>query len=120
MLQNALEACDRMDKSQDRFIRLQMKIHKNFLFIKCENSRNPEEGTSDEIRIRPGHGYGLAAMRKIAEKHDSVLAVKQQPGTFEVSSAFYLAQLSVQPDLDSRSLISEFETKSQKPLQSSS
>lgn len=83
MLQNALEACERMEPDAERFIKIDMQIRGKFLFISCVNSA-PDEPEQKEPR--PGHGYGLAAMRRVAEKYNSVLVVKREPGRFTVMS----------------------------------
>ncbi len=93
MLQNALEACERMEKGRERYISLYMRLRANFLFIKCVNSTDSANGAleeSKEERIANGHGYGLAAMRRIAEKYGSILVISQLPGSFEIKSSLCL------------------------------
>ena len=89
LLQNALEACHRMEPDQDRHIWVDMHLRGSFLSIQCVNSAPDEE----ETRERPGHGYGLAAMRAIAEKYNSALLLERTPGEFSVTSDFCLEQL---------------------------
>lgn len=38
MLQNALEACLRLGREADRYIRVEMSVVSQFLFVKCVNS----------------------------------------------------------------------------------
>ena len=83
MLQNALEACERMDDSAKRRILVEMRLRGKFLFIHCVNSA-PDEPADRENR--PGHGYGLAAMRGIAEKYNSTLVIERTAGEFSVKS----------------------------------
>ncbi len=90
LLQNALEACRRMKPDQDRHIWVDMHLRGNFLSIQCVNSAPDEK---EEARERPGHGYGLAAMRSIAEKYNSALLLERTPGEFSVTSDFCLEQL---------------------------
>lgn len=82
MLQNALEACARMEPEEDRYIKLGMHLREKFLFIECVNSAPDEK----ERHRRPGHGYGLAAMRAVAEKYNSVLVTEHKKGKFLVMS----------------------------------
>ncbi len=89
MLQNALEACERMEEGADRYIRLEMRLRGSFLFFKCANSA-PEE--SGERRERPGHGYGLAAMRRVAEKYNSTLVIEHANGEFSIMSDLCLRE----------------------------
>lgn len=84
MLQNALEACERMDPGAERYIRVEMHLRGNFLFVKCVNSA-PEESAAAPSK-RPGHGYGMAAMRRVAEKYGSVLMAERTPGEFSLRS----------------------------------
>ena len=78
-----------MEPEQDRHIWVDMHLRGNFLSIQCVNSAPDEE----EARERPGHGYGLAAMRAIAEKYNSALLLERAPGEFSVTSDFCLEQL---------------------------
>lgn len=93
MLQNALEACRRMEPGADRYIRVEMSVVKQFLFVKCVNSA-PAPGENGEQAIekhRPGHGYGLTAMRKVAKKYGGMLTVEQNGGVFSVKTSLSLA-----------------------------
>lgn len=91
MLQNAVQACERMDPEQERYINIKMYLNENFLFIGCVNSRS-EEGQSpedsetgtEEERLR--HGFGLEAMSRIAEKYGSILKIDKSPREFSVKS----------------------------------
>ncbi len=85
MMQNALEACRRI-KTGERRIKVDMHLRGKFLFIQCVNSAPDEE----EHKARPGHGYGLAAMRAVAEKYNSVLVAEHTPDGFLVESDFCL------------------------------
>ena len=93
LLENALHACRRMDPGQRRFIRLKMALHENFLFIGCANSAPDEQETTEltlEEKARRQHGYGLEAMRRIAEKYSSMLLMERSAGEFSVKSNFNL------------------------------
>ena len=93
LLENALHACQRMDPRRERYIRLKMDKHENFLFIGCVNSA-PEEQEAEEYdterRALRQHGYGLEAMRRIAEKYSSILLLDRGEGEFSVKSNFNL------------------------------
>ncbi len=77
-----------MDPGSDRYIRVQMHLKGNFLFVKCVNSSADEasEAPARTERERKEHGYGLAAMRRVAEKCGSILLVERRDGEFEVRS----------------------------------
>ena len=89
MLQNALEACQRMEPGRERYIWVDMHLRGNFLCIQCVNSA-PDGKAPQE---RPGHGYGLAAMRTVAEKYNSVLLLEHEKGEFSVLSDLCLGEL---------------------------
>lgn len=92
MLENALEACERMEAGRDRYIRVKMYVYDNFLFIGCVNScLGQSEEPSGHKRDRKesasrSHGYGMAAMSGIAEKYNSILKVEQGSGEFSVKT----------------------------------
>ena len=83
MLQNALEACERMDPGADRYIKVDMQLKGNFLFIRCVNSA-PEGPEKREERSR--RGYGIDAMQAVAEKYNSVLVINRSKGEFSAMS----------------------------------
>lgn len=94
MLENALQACGKLGSKQERFIRLKMALHESFLFIGCANSAPDEQEADDlmdgEQRAARQHGYGLVAMRQIAEKYSSMLLTELTDGVFSVKSNFSL------------------------------
>lgn len=98
MLENALEACERMPQEQERYIRVKMHVNGNFLFIGCVNSRYGEtEGHSHaagntERKEHRRHGYGMAAMNRIAKEYGSILKVEQSPSEFSVKTNLCLNQ----------------------------
>ena len=96
MLQNALEACERMDPASERYIHINMNVHGNYLAIGCTNSMSPEqEKASDaeqqrrKLRNRT-HGYGLKAMSNIAEKYGSILNIEKTSSEFSVKTILNL------------------------------
>lgn len=92
MLQNALQACERMNREEERYIRVKMYLSNNFLFIGCVNSRpRGEERETGEQRGKHGrthgrHGFGMEAMSRIAEKYGSILKIEEAPQEFAVKS----------------------------------
>lgn len=98
MLENALNACKRIAPDQERFIRIVVHMEGNFLYIGCTNSVSDEKSagmSAPERKENRRHGYGLAAMRKIAEKYGSVLKVDRSSGVFSVKSNLCLSEKSV-------------------------
>lgn len=100
MLQNAMEACERMEPKEKKYIRVKMHVSGNFLFIGCVNSRaeeekrkEMEEAVSEESRREHRrHGYGMAAMERVAEKYGSILKVDKSPSEFSVGSNLCMKQ----------------------------
>ncbi len=105
LLENALHACQQIDPSRRRFIRLKMALRENFLFIGCANSAPDEQETAElsmEEKARRQHGYGLEAMRQIAEKYSSMLLVERSAGEFSIKSNFNLRSPKATPSCDPR------------------
>ena len=93
LLENAVNACEKLPPERERVIRLKMRVHENSLFIGCTNSAGPEQGAKEldtEAWARRQHGYGLEAMRRIAEKYDSILVLERGEGTFSARSNLHL------------------------------
>lgn len=90
LLENALEACEKCDGDQARYIRFTMEKQGNFIYIGCRNSASEkaqlnEDGLPGTTKGNSGsHGYGMIAMRRVAEKYNSVLLIQQTPGEFSV------------------------------------
>lgn len=100
LLENALQACERMEPEQERYIRIRMYVYQDSLFIGCSNSMadtGGEKGSygeadSERRREHRRHGYGMEAMGRIAEKYNSVLKVDKGNGEFSVKSNLYLGK----------------------------
>ncbi|NCC42319.1 MAG: GHKL domain-containing protein [Clostridia bacterium] len=98
MLENAVEACERMPQKSDKHLCLSINFEKNFLFISCRNSTGEVMMGSDESTFptmkkeKEKHGYGMAAMEKIAEKYNSILKIELYPGEFSVKTNLFLDQ----------------------------
>ncbi len=97
MLQNALEACERMAPASERYIHINMNVHGNYLAIGCTNSISPEQEKasdsapqSQRTGRRHGHGYGLKAMSNIAEKYGSILNIEKDSSRFSVKTILNL------------------------------
>lgn len=95
LLENALEACCRMEKSdQDRYIKLRSRTQGDYLSLLLENSfdgifskcngcflsRKEIDGISVARK-----GVGISSVRAIAEKYDGTLRVEAEENLFRVS-----------------------------------
>ena len=81
MLDNALEACERVEKPTERFIRFKADVKTGFLAVKCENryaGSLKEDGHGKLQTTKPDaqtHGFGLPQMSVVAEKYHSLLDI---------------------------------------------
>lgn len=86
MLENAIEACMRMEDREEAYINLEIRKNQRFLFIECENSVDRGEileAGQRTVKDHPKeHGFGLRAMSAVAEKYASIIQVEREPGRF--------------------------------------
>jgi len=97
IINNAIEACDRLPKGQERVIRLSIRRNSPFLVFVCENSAlmdiniNTEPiGITHHFKRRTskkevGHGYGLNNIQKIAKLYDGKVRTQYSAGEFKIS-----------------------------------
>ena len=90
ILDNAIEGTRKVEKPEDRHIRLYVSSQKGFLKILAENTFNGnvsfEEGipkTSKNYELGY-HGYGVRSIRATAEKYDGSAMMKIEDGWFQV------------------------------------
>jgi sensor histidine kinase regulating citrate/malate metabolism len=88
LLENALEACRRMDREQDRFLSVRIVSGGEHLLIDCENSTHVQAAVGPDGTVptsksdEKSHGFGLPAIRAIVEKHGGQLAISCENGCF--------------------------------------
>lgn len=93
MLDNALEGAARTPEGREKIIRFRMRVDGEFLPILCENTFDGriETGQNGELKTikqdAASHGFGMAQMRAVAEKYDSVLSVSWTGEWFKVQTA---------------------------------
>ncbi len=85
LIDNAVEACDKITDYNSQFIRLYIGIFKKQLYISITNS------TSEIIRKlndeyittkRGNHGHGLKRINNIVTKYDGYISRQNEPGVF--------------------------------------
>lgn len=96
LLENAIEACMRMEDRTGAYINLEIRKKQRFLFIECENSVDPGEV------LKPGqatikddpeeHCFGLKVMNAVAEKYASIVQFEREPGRFVVRTNLCLPE----------------------------
>lgn len=96
MLENAIEACMRMEDRAGAYINLEIRKNQRFLFIECENSvapgENLEPGQATLKDDAKEHGFGLKTMSAVAEKYASITQIQREPGRFVVRTNLCLPE----------------------------
>lgn len=98
LLDNAVEACERLPPGADRFISLSLEVKRELLLITCVNSAppRPEAGApfATAKADSESHGLGIPAMRRVAERCDGALELRQEGGVFTLRAALRVPQPS--------------------------
>lgn len=95
MTDNALEAVSSVPDGESRLLRLKVEIFEDMgLYVGCSNSfagelKHGENGELLSTKRGEGHGLGLKAMHRVAEKYNSVLVLEQEDGIFHAKTYLY-------------------------------
>ncbi len=99
MLDNALEACAKVGKPEDRFIRFKAEVKNGFFAVKCENRyagelKEDKHGRLLTTKAEPeAHGFGLSQMAAVTERYHSLLDISfTDDRVFIVQTALKLPQ----------------------------
>lgn len=85
LIDNAIEACEKMDPSRDRFVRIYMCVRKRQLYLSVSNATGEVVRKLDKEYItnkRGNHGNGLRRINKVVEKHQGYINRQNEPGVF--------------------------------------
>ncbi len=85
LLDNAMEACDRIEDQTQRFIRVYIGIFKSQLYINITNSMvgTPDKrGKVYKSSKGENHGFGLMRVDRIADKYDGFVNRQFEDGVF--------------------------------------
>ena len=86
LLDNALEACLQQNEEEERFIRVNIGILKEQLYIAVHNSSKgtlrKNKGRYLSTKKEKGHGFGLMRVDSIVEKHQGFLNRQDEDGVF--------------------------------------
>lgn len=94
ILDNALEACLRLRKAEEPFIKVYMETIKKCLFLEVQNSMNADERQEDGGSLKRGrsqkenpweHGLGLGNMKAAAAKYNGAVHMEAENGIFTIS-----------------------------------
>ena len=86
ILDNAIEACEKIIDEHNRFIRIYIGIHKELLYISVTNSVGGEiikTGRSYlSTKASSSHGFGLVRIDRIIEKYNGFVDRQNEEGVF--------------------------------------
>ena len=88
ILDNALEACERMQGSKCRFINIQAKTVKKCFLLEVKNSMDRTEKYTDGSTNKENpqrHGIGLLNVRDVVHRYNGVVDVDAENGIFILS-----------------------------------
>ncbi len=93
LLDNAIEACRRMDDNADKWISVKIESQKQLLFIKVKNSVSEVPVMKNERplsvkRDKMRHGYGLKSVERIVHKHEGAITYQSEDKAFQVKLLF--------------------------------
>jgi sensor histidine kinase regulating citrate/malate metabolism len=91
IVDNALEACAKMPKGQERLINLCITRREPYFVISCKNS-NPGEITTEgnffaTKKTQNGHGYGLKIIERIVNSYDGIMSIDYDEDSFIIKVA---------------------------------
>ena len=87
-IDNALEACERMDAAADRFVKVEIYQKETFVFFKVSNTAKTDPLASDgELKTTKEnddglHGFGIRSIRETAQRYDGALKMEYKGGVF--------------------------------------
>ena len=88
-LENALEACSKVNRTKPRFIAIKAAITKGYLLVTIENSFNgifPSQGEGKFFSEKGvDHGLGLASVQTLSAKHEGHCTISFDQSVFKVA-----------------------------------
>ncbi len=85
LVDNAIEACDKLEDGQRKFLRIYMCIRQSQLYISVSNATNEVIRKMDKDYIsnkRGNHGHGLKRINLTVEKYGGYINRQNEPGVF--------------------------------------
>lgn len=85
LIDNAVEACEKLPEGERRFIRLYIGVLKKQLYISVTNATNEVVRKLDSEYItnkRGNHGHGLKRINLVVEKYEGYINRQNEPGVF--------------------------------------
>lgn len=85
-IDNAIEACEKLDDPDDRTIWVRARADKSLLMVQVTNRTcglvSPTLETTKADKAH--HGYGLSILREITSRAGGTCAIEPRPGVFEI------------------------------------
>lgn len=85
LIDNAVEACEKLPEGERGFIRLYIGVLKKQLYISITNATNEVVRKMDSEYItnkRGNHGHGLKRINLVVEKYEGYINRQNEPGVF--------------------------------------
>lgn len=92
ILDNAEEALAGLEPGAEKWLELNIRTEKPYLYIFCKNTKaNAVTESGGELlsskQDQKNHGHGLKIIRRIVEKHDGLLEITHTENTFAIEAA---------------------------------
>ena len=93
LLDNAVEACKRLDDNIDKWISIKIESQKRLLFLLIENAvyEPPVKKNGRPVSVKQDkmrHGYGLKSVERIVNKYEGMITYQSQDKAFQVKLLF--------------------------------
>lgn len=88
ILDNAIEACEKMDLDKNKWIEIQCKKVKKCLLLEVKNSMKENFIKKEKVSInarQKGHGIGLFNVNDMVQKYNGVINIEMEQRTFLIS-----------------------------------
>lgn len=88
ILDNALEACQKMEESAEKFIHIQGRMVKHCFLLEVRNSygqKSADKETGTAVRKTQKHGLGLSNISDTVRRYDGTMGVEVQENIFVIS-----------------------------------
>lgn len=95
MLENAIEACERLPEGEKRWIKLRMKLKNGKIIINCKNSASDKlcrqgESFVTEKEDTSLHGFGIGVMYRCCDAVGGSMVIESEGKSFVVRAVFPL------------------------------
>ncbi|MBP2627900.1 MAG: sensor histidine kinase [Firmicutes bacterium] len=100
-LENAIEACSKIQRAEPRFINIRTTICKGYLVFEIANSFNGLVQHQGDVFFSSkkgvDHGIGLSSVKTLAAKYHGHCSISLDQGVFKVSVSLQLRQIVAVP-----------------------